>query len=171
MERFVNAMKSHAAALDRATGQARFGVVTSVDPARSAARVALQPEGVVTGWLPVLSAWVGAGWGMACPPAPGDQVLVLAQEGDSDHGVIVGRAWSDQARAVAAPVGELWLVHATGSFVKLCNDGSIQMQGDLRVAGDVYDRHGSLDRLRRHYDAHTHDDPQGGAVSTPNQQD
>ncbi len=171
MERFVNAMKSHAAALDRATGQARFGVVTSVDPARSAARVALQPEGVVTGWLPVLSAWVGAGWGMACPPAPGDQVLVLAQEGDSDHGVIVGRAWSDQARAVAAPVGEFWLVHATGSFIKLCNDGSIQMQGDLRVAGDVYDRHGSLDRLRRHYDAHTHDDPQGGAVSTPNQQD
>ncbi len=171
MERFVNAMKSHAAALDRATGQARFGIVTSVDPARSAARVALQPEGVVTGWLPVLSAWVGAGWGMACPPAPGDQVLVLAQEGDSDHGVIVGRAWSDQARAVAAPVGELWLVHATGSFVKLCNDGSIQMRGDLRVAGDVYDRHGSLDRLRRHYDAHTHDDPQGGAVSTPNQQD
>ncbi len=171
MERFVNAMKSHAAALDRATGQARFGVVTSVDPARSAARVALQPEGVVTGWLPVLSAWVGAGWGMACPPAPGDQVLVLAQEGDSDHGVIVGRAWSDQARAVAAPVGEFWLVHATGSFIKLCNDGSIQMQGDLRVAGDVYDRHGSLDRLRRHYDAHTRDDPQGGAVSTPNQQD
>ncbi len=171
MERFVNAMKSHAAALDRATGQARFGIVTSVDPARSAARVALQPEGVVTGWLPVLSAWVGAGWGMACPPAPGDQVLVLAQEGDSDHGVIVGRAWSDQARAVAAPVGELWLVHATGSFVKLCNDGSIQMRGDLRVAGDVYDRHGSLDRLRRHYDAHTYDDPQGGAVSTPNQQD
>jgi len=72
---------------------------------------------------------------------------------------------------VAAPVGEFWLVHATGSFIKLCNDGSIQMQGDLRVAGDVYDRHGSLDRLRRHYDAHTHDDPQGGAVSTPNQQD
>ena len=171
MERFVNAMKSHAAALDRATGQARFGVVTSVDPARSAARVALQPEGVVTGWLPVLSAWVGAGWGMACPPAPGDQVLVLAQEGDSDHGVIVGRAWSDQARAVAAPVGELWLVHATGSFFKLCNDGSIQMQGDLHVAGNVYDRHGSLDRLRQHYDAHTHDDPQGGTVSTPNQLD
>ena len=168
MERFLNALKGHAAALDRAAGQARFGIVTSVDPARSAARVALQPEGVVTGWLPVLSAWVGAGWGMACPPSPGDQVLVLAQEGESDHGVIVGRAWSDAARAVGAPVGELWLVHASGSFVKLCNDGSIRMQGDLHVAGDVYDRNGSLDRLRQHYDAHTHQDPQGGVVSTPN---
>ena len=171
MERFLNALKGHAAALDRSAGQARFGVVTSVDPARNAARVALQPEGVVTGWLPVLSAWVGAGWGMACPPAPGDQVLVLAQEGESDHGVIVGRAWSDSARAVAAPVGELWLVHASGSSVKLCNDGSIQMQGDLHVAGDVYDRHGSLDRLRRNYDGHSHQDPQGGAVSAPNRQD
>ena len=171
MERFLNALKGYAAALDRSAGQARFGVVTSVDPARNAARVALQPEGVVTGWLPVLSAWVGAGWGMACPPAPGDQVLVLAQEGESDHGVIVGRAWSDGARAVAAPVGELWLVHASGSFVKLCNDGSIQMQGDLHVTGDVYDRHGSLDRLRRSYDGHSHQDAQGGTVSGPNLQD
>ncbi len=171
MQRFLNALKAQATALDQGAGQARFGIVTSVDPQRPAARVALQPEGVITGWLPVLTGWVGAGWGMACPPATGDQVLVVAQEGDSEHGVIVGRAWSDQARAVAAPVGEFWLVHQSGSFIKLQNDGTIQMQGDLHVNGDVYDRTGSLNRLRQHYDAHTHADPQGGQVSAPDPQD
>ena len=109
MDRFINAMKAHASAMDRSAGQARFGTVTSVDPSRPAARVSLQPEGVVTGWLPVLSPWVGNGWGLACSPATGDQVLVIPQEGDSEHGVIVGRAWSDQARTPAAPVGEIWL--------------------------------------------------------------
>lgn len=172
MQRFLNAMKAHAGALDQSAGQPRFGIVTSVDPQRSAARVALQPEGVVSGWLPVLSAWVGAGWGMACPPAPGDQVLVLAQEGQSDSGVIVGRAWSDQARAVAPPVGELWLMHATGSFIKLANDGTVQIQGsvfvqgDLHVQGDVADRHGSLDRLRRTYNGHDHGNVQNGGGVT-----
>ncbi len=171
MQRFLNALKAQAAALDQGAGQARFGVVTSVDPSGPAARVALQPEGVITGWLPVLSAWVGNGWGMACPPATGDQVLVIAQEGDSEHGVIVGRAWSDQARAAAAPVGEFWLVHQSGSFIKLQNDGTIRVQGDLHVNGDVYDRIGSLNRLRQHYDLHTHADPQGGQVSPPDAQD
>ena len=171
MQRFMNALKAHSVALDQGSGQARFGVVTSVDPSRPAARVSLQPEGVITGWLPILSAWVGNGWGMACPPTTGDQVLVIAQEGDSDHGVVVGCAWSDQARAVAAPVGEFWLVHQSGSFIKLQNDGTIQMHGDLHVNGDVYDKVGCLNRLRQHYDEHVHSDPQGGQVSTPMPQD
>lgn len=171
MQRFMNALKAQAGALDRSIGQPRFGVVTSVDSQRYAARVALQPEGVISGWLPILTGWVGAGWGMACPPSPGDQVLVLAQEGDSEHGIIVGRAWSEQSPAVAAPVGELWLVHATGSSIRLCNDGAIRVQGDLRVNGDVFDRYGSLDRLRQHYDIHAHSDPQGGTVSPADPQD
>ncbi len=162
MERFLNVVKAHAAALDRAQGQPRFGVVVSVDPARYAARVTLQPEGVMTGWLPVLSAWVGAGWGMVCPPSPGDQVMVLAQEGDADNGVIVGRAFSDLARAPQAPPGELWLMHGSGSFLRLQNDGTVRVQGDLHVAGgifatgDVSDGHGAMSHLRADYNVHVH---------------
>lgn len=166
MDRFLNALKAHAGALDQAQGQPRFGTVSSVDPSAATARVLLQPEGVLTGWLPVLSPWIGAGWGLACPPLPGDQVFVLPQEGDAEHGVIVGRAYSDAQRAPVAPAGELWLVHRSGSFVKLQNDGTVQVSGDLHVAGDVYDRHGSLDRLRQHYDGHVH-----GASPTPTPQD
>jgi phage baseplate assembly protein gpV len=167
MERLLNALKAQAASLDRLLGQPRFGVVTSVDPARYAARVSLQPEGVLTGWLPVLSAWTGAGWGAVCLPAPGDQVLVVPQEGDAEHGVIVGASYSDSARPPAAPAGELWLVHNSGAALHLCNDGTVQIVGDLHVNGDVYDRQGSLARLRGHYDAHTH----GGLSSPPSPQD
>lgn len=177
MDRFLNAMKGQAGAMDAATGRPRFGVVTSVDPARGTARVCLQPEGVLTGWLPVLAPAVGAGWGMWCPPSPGDQVLVLPQEGDAEHGVVAGRAWSEAARppldasGAAAPAGELWLVHRSGSFLKLCNDGTVQVQGDLHVAGDVFDRHGSLAALRGHFNAHRHPDPQGGTTGAASPQD
>jgi phage baseplate assembly protein gpV len=171
MERLLNVIKAHAGALDCAGGQPRFGIVTSVDPTTASARVTLQPESVLTGWLPVLSAWVGAGWGLVCPPSPGDQVLVIAQEGHAEHGVIVGLAFSAAQSPPPAPSGELWLVHRSGSFIKLRNDGTIQINGDLHVNGDVYDRHGSLAMLRGHYDSHTHTDSRGGTTSQPTPQD
>lgn len=171
MERLLNIIKQHAGALDQGGSQPRFGTVTSVDPATATAKVTLQPEGVLTGWLPVLSPWVGAGWGLHCPPSPGDQVLVVAQEGDAEHGLIVGRAFSNTQTPPAASAGEFWLMHKSGSFIKLQNDETIQFQGDLHVAGDVYDRQGSLSRLRSHYDGHTHVDSRGGTTSTANQSD
>jgi uncharacterized protein involved in type VI secretion and phage assembly len=171
MERFLNIIKQHAGALDQGVSQPRFGTVTSVDPATATAKITLQPEGVLTGWLPVLSPWIGAGWGLYCPPSPGDQVLVVAQEGDAEHGLIIGRAFSNTQAPPAASVGEFWLMHKSGSFIKLQNDGTIQMQGDLHVAGDVYDRQGSLSGLRRHYDSHTHVDSRGGTTSTTSQTD
>ena len=152
-------------------GNRGSGKITSVDTAAGTVRVQLQPEGVLTGWLPLLSPWVGAGWGLSCPPSPGDQVLVLPQEGDAENGVVVGRAWSQAAAAPATPVGELWLTHQSGSYVRLLNDGTISMQGDLHVNGDVYDRHGSLAALRGHYNEHTHADPQGGTSAPPTPQD
>lgn len=171
MERILNLIKQQAGALDQGGGQPRLGTVTSVNPAMATARVTLQPEGVLTGWLPILSVWTGSGWGMCCPPSPGDQVLVVAQEGDAEHGVIVGCAYSNTHKSPNAPVGELWLVHKTGSFIKLQNDGTIRMQGDLHVEGDVYDQHGALSRLRGHYNEHTHTDSRGAATSRPNQPD
>ena len=171
MERILNIIKQHAGAMDQGGSQPRFGTVTSVNPAAATARVSLQPEGVLTGWLPILSPWVGAGWGMSCAPSLGDQVLVLAQEGDAEHGIIVGRAFSNVHAPPAAPVGELWLVHGSGSFIKLRNDGTIELQGDLHVAGDVYDRNGSLSRLRGRYNSHTHSDSRGGTTSVTSKLD
>jgi phage baseplate assembly protein gpV len=183
MDDFLNVIKAHASALDEAQAQPRFGVVTSVDPNNATVRVQLQPEGVLTGWLPVLSPWTGAGWGMSCPPSVSDQVLVVAQEGDAEHGVVVGRAFSLSEACPAAPAGEFWLVHASGSFLKLRNDGTIYLNGpvtltgtlvvtgDLRAGGDITDGHGSLSALRGHYNAHIHTDNHGDITDTPTPQD
>ncbi|MCW8307737.1 phage baseplate assembly protein V [Acidiphilium sp. PA] len=177
MDGFWNAVKARAAALDGMSGQARFGIVASFDASAYAARVMLQPENALSGWLPVLSSWIGAGWGMAAPLSPGDQVMVLGQEGDAEQAVVIGRVWSDTEPPPGAPVGEFWLVHQTGSFIKLKNDGTIALQastvsiqGDLMVSGEISDlagAHGSLDRLRQAYDGHVHADPQGGQTGAP----
>ena len=144
MDSFLNVVKAQASALDQSAGQPRLAVVSSVDPAAYTARVILQPEGILSGWLPVLSSWIGAGWGLACPPSPGDQVLVLPQEGDAEHGIIAGRLWSATQAPPPAPSGELWLVHKSGSFLKLVNDGSVSgsatawvLTGDVHVTGSV----------------------------------
>lgn len=183
MDRLISALKAQAAALDQGQAQPRFGLVTSVDPVTASARVSLQPEGVLSGWLPVLSPWIGSGWGAACPPSPGDQVLVLAQEGNAEHGVIIGRAFSASQPSPPAPAGELWLVHQSGAFLKLQNDGTIHINGPVAVVGDVTvtgsvrasvdlaDGHGTVATLRGHYDAHTHVDSGGSTTASPLPQD
>jgi phage baseplate assembly protein gpV len=183
MDSLLNVLKMHASALDNSQARPRFALVTSVDPTTATARVTLQPENVLTGWLPILAPSTGAGWGIWCPPLPGDQVLVLAQEGDAEHGVIVGRAFSLTDPPPPAAAGELWLTHSSGSSVRLLNSGTIVMtgpvlvqgtvtvDGDVVVSGNVSDQHATLADLRAHYNIHTHTDSRGGTTSVPNPQD
>lgn len=177
MESMWNLVKARANGLDGLAGVVRFGLVASFDPSSYAARVLIQPENVLSGWLPVMSAWVGPGWGLAAPLVPGAQVLVVAQEGDAEQGVVIGAVWSNVDQPMAAPAGELWLQHKTGSFLKLHNDGSISLQapivtiaGDLVVSGDISDQSGALGSmavLRKAYDEHVHNAPAGGETGLP----
>lgn len=170
-DRLASAIKSHVSDLSRRAGQAKFGTVSSVNVQTGNVKVTIQPDGVLSGWLPMLSPWVGNGWGMVCPPSPGDQVLLIAQEGDAEQGVVIGCAYSSKQRPPPAPEGELWLVHNSGSYLKLCGDGTIRVSGDLHVDGDVYDRHGALSSLRANYNKHAHLDSRGGTTSTTNSVD
>ena len=156
IDRLANAIKSHAAGLDQSLGQVKFGVVTSVNSQNATARVLIQPDDVLSGWLPVLSQWVGSGWGMICPLTPGDQVVLVPQQGDAEQGVIIGRSFSTKQLPPVVPGGEFWLIHQSGSFLKLCNDGTVRISGDLHVQGNVYDEHGSIAALRATYNSHVH---------------
>jgi hypothetical protein len=167
LDRLTNAVKAHAAGLDNSSGQAKFGTISSVNYETGNARVVIQPDGVLSGWLPILSHWVGNGWGMICPPNPGDQVLLVPQEGDGEQGVIIGRTYSLTQMPPKAPSGEFWLIHQSGSFLKICNDGTIRIGGDLHVGGDVYDQHGSLSSLRTTYNGHTHFVQANGTTTCP----
>ncbi len=163
IERLSNAIKAHSAGLDLGSGQSKLATVASVDATTSMARVLLQPEGVLSGWLPILSPWIGNGWGMVCLPQPGDQVLIAPQDGDIEQGIVVGGCYSRQQRPPNAPAGEFWLVHQSGSFIKLASDGAIHIGGDLRVTGDIYDKFGALSHLRSSYNSHTHSTPNGAS--------
>jgi phage baseplate assembly protein V len=103
----------------------RAGTVTSYDPSNYTVKVALQPEGAVTGWIPLVSAWVGNGWGMFSPPSIGDLIEVQFHDGDFDAGVACQRFFNDSSRPLPVPGGEFWLVHKLGALVKLTNDGKV----------------------------------------------
>ena len=151
--------------------QPRLAIVSSSDPGTATARVLLQPEGVLTGWLPVLTQWAGSGWGISCPPSPGDQVLVLPQEGDAQHGLIIGRLFSNPIRPPQVNPGEITITHRSGCSIQLLDSGIVAVQGDLHVSGDVFDAHGSLAKLRNDYNSHIHQGSNGQSTSTPTPED
>jgi hypothetical protein len=171
MNNFLDLFGSGSDRTSQDLAQPRMGVVTSSDAQTATARVLLQPEGVLTGWLPVLTQWAGAGWGIACPPSPGDQVLIIFQEGSAEHGIIVGCLFSNSTRPPQTNIGEITLLHQSGSSIRLLNSGIIAISGDLHVSGDIYDTHGSLNRLRGNYDVHIHHTSNGGVTSGPLPQD
>lgn len=163
-QRLFGAMREQAAAVGRQRAITRLGTIDSFNPATYAAKVALQPEGTVTGWLPVATLWVGNGWGLFAPPSRGDQVTVEFQEGSWDAGIVLGRLFSVKAAPQAVPSGELWLVHQTGGAVKLTNDGKVLVNSTAEI--DVGNLALAVKRLLHEdfialYNGHRH---AGGAV-------
>ncbi|MFC3111407.1 phage baseplate assembly protein V [Undibacterium arcticum] len=124
MREMLNAMRMQAVQAMGERASTRLGTVQSYDPGNYAVRVALQPEGNLTGWIPLLSPWVGNGWGMFCPPTIGDLVEVQFQEADHDAPMSCMRFYNDKNRPLSVPSGEFWLVHKSGAFFKLLNNGS-----------------------------------------------
>jgi phage gp45-like len=167
MDDFFDILSAKSGGTRKSFAQARMGTVTSSNSQTATAKVLLQPEGVLTGWLPVLTQWAGSGWGMACPPSPGDQVLIIPQEGDAQHGLIVGRLYSNSVRPPQTEPGEIILCHQSGCSIRLLNSGVVVVEGDLHVSGDVYDSYGPLSRLRNHYNAHIHHTGTGQDTSNP----
>lgn len=146
-------------------GQPRYGIVTSVDPNTYTARVLIQPDGILSGWLPIKSEWIGNGWGLVAVPNTGDQVSLIPHDGDANNLMIAGRVYSQQQRPPAGVPGEFWLVHVSGAFIKLVNSGAIQIvapaglditanvniTGSVTATGDVTGNNISLDNHVHQY--------------------
>ncbi len=128
-----NAMRLQALRATSDQAAARVGIISSYEPATFSVRVKLQPEGFITGWLPLCSPWIGNAWGMFAAPSIGDMVTVHFFGDALESGFVEGRLYNDVDRAVAVPSGEFWLIHKSGSFLKFTNDGnvSIRSQADL----------------------------------------
>lgn len=133
MNRLLNVMRDQAAmqAGDRAT--TRVGTISSYDPGAYAVKVMLQPDNTETNWLPLLSPWIGNGWGLFAPPSIGDMVEVQFHDADFDAGLACLRFFSDINRPLSVQSGEFWLVHQSGAFFKLTNDGKALINGQVEI--------------------------------------
>lgn len=111
----------------------RAGIVTNYDPDRYAARVQLQPEGILTGYLPIRTDFAGNGWGDYAPPTIGQVVDVHFQQGGKEAGYIAGCFYSSKTKPLSVPSQERWIVHKSGSFIKLHNDGSVEISASTNM--------------------------------------
>lgn len=123
----VNVLKDRVGSVVNTIGVPRIGVVSSYNPNDGTARVLVQPEGTMSGWIPVASQSVGAGWGLHTPLQTGEQVIVLPIDGDSQNPVVVGRLWSNQMRPPVAAGGEMVLRHSSGSYIQLAASGAVTL--------------------------------------------
>lgn len=123
--RFQNAMRMHALAVTNLRSHPRIGTISGYDPKKQAVKVLLQPEATETGWIPLGSVWVGAGWGAVFAPKLDSQVEVTFLDGHPDSGSANLRFFSNVETGPAAPAGECWLVHKSGQSFKLTNDGKL----------------------------------------------
>jgi len=148
---FLNALKHHMQSMDASQGQPHFGIVTSYNPKTHAAKVKVMPQDdsaspLVSGWLPICTPSLGNGWGLVAPPAIGEQVLIVCDSGDRNHGVILGSVFSKQSLppdpdgSGGTQSSEFSLVHQSGSFLKFTNDGRVTLETHdaLRVYSHSY---------------------------------
>lgn len=171
MRGLLNVMKLHAQHHAVQLSINRVGTVTSYDPGNYAAKVQLLPEAVETGWLPVMSTWVGNGWGLFAPPTPGDLVDVQFIDGDIGQGLVSLRYFYDSARPLNVPSGEFWLVHKSGAYLKLTNDGKVSINAAAEIdVGNLGNTLHTLvtDAFVALFNNHTHNDAQGGVTGVPN---
>lgn len=103
----------------------KIGTISGYDKNKQAIKVLLQPEAVETGWLPLGTLWVGAGWGLVFAPKLGTQVEVNFVDGHPDAGSANLRFFSNLEPGPAAEAGEMWLVHEQGQSFKVTNDGKL----------------------------------------------
>ncbi len=134
MREILSVMRQQAQQVAGERATTRYGIVSSYDPNNYSAKVILQPDGVnPTNWMPVLSPWIGNGWGMFCPPSVGDMVEVEFQEADHDVPMSCMRVFNDKNRPLPVPSGEFWLVHKNGAYLKLTNDGKLLINSQVEI--------------------------------------
>lgn len=112
-------------------------------------------------------------WGFISVPTPGSKVIFIQVDN-----VVYGIA-SDSSDRPSVEEGESSVYRSKDHFIVLKKDGTIAIKasggvdidGDLRVSGDVKDKNGTLARLRQNYNNHTHVGNLGAPTAPPQPMD
>ncbi len=160
---------------------ARLGNVVEYDPKRHAANVKIQPEGVISNWIPVASEFIGNNFGMVAPLGVGEQVKMVFPEYGTNQAVIVRRLFDQRNQvpkgAQQGVAGEFYFYDGFGSSYVFDKTGGFTLigkntivtnaaksidattptytiHGDLHVTGAVIGGYGTGDQVG--LQTHTH---------------
>ncbi|MDF0377702.1 phage baseplate assembly protein V [Methylophilus sp. YYY-1] len=125
-------------------------------------------------------------YGFTSNPPPGTEGIVLPIGGKTVHGIVIATEHGSY-RLTGLKSGEVALYTMFGDSIVLRQNHEIEIvaaselkitcplvtiSGDLKVKGDIIDKYDTQNEtvasMRDIYNSHTHNDPQGGSVSTPN---
>lgn len=165
-----NVMRLQAMLQQSGRAQTSYGIVSSYDPDRYCAKVKLKSAGKESGWLPIGTPWAGNGWGVFAPPPIGALVKIEFPEGVVDVGIVTACFFNDEDLPLACPAGEMWIVHQSGSYLKLTNDGKVLLHSTSEVdAGQIGQTLHQLvhDAFKDLFNGHTHQvkNVQGGSAT------
>ncbi len=163
--------------MDAARGGIRYGTVQSYDPTTYTVKVMIQPDGVMTGWVPLPAVGVGAN-AVVAGPNIGDQVIIGAMEGQGEQYVVLSRIFDSvgyppTSVGTGKPVqsGEVGIFSPGGAYLQfsggmiyascttLALTGTLAVTGKITATGDVTAGSISLEN-------HVHQDVQPGAGNT-----
>ena len=146
MQALMDTFKRHAGAMDASGGVVRVGVVQSVDPVRMLVQVEIQPDGILSGWIPAASMKVGPNAWIIAPPEAGTQAILVPDCGDSAHMIAVCGMFSAQAmppevpNAIGGPAGPVLPGHialVAGATVLHVSPAGVYIKGALEVEGAI----------------------------------
>lgn len=167
MDKYLNSQRFQAGIGNNLIANTRIGLVQAYNPQDGSVKVVIQPvdesdpNNGQTGWIPLATQYVG----MVGAPRQNDQVIVLFHQGNLNNGIVIGRLYSQANPAPEVPEGEYWITHPTGTFVKIKNDGSVEINGNSKItltAPEIdLSNNGSLKKLITDafvdlYNNHTH---------------
>lgn len=142
IDALLNQMRAQAQMAQGEKTTHRVGQVTAYDPNKYAVKVKMWPDTQESlGWIPLASTYIGAGWGLVAGPSIGDQVIIAFDREDQDAGVVIGRFFTDVEQPPAAPSGEFWLVHKSGSLLKFHSDGSVELKASAGITYTATQHH------------------------------
>ncbi|WP_243430087.1 baseplate assembly protein [Acetobacter sacchari] len=112
-----------------------YGLVTAVDPINHAVKVALQPDGVESGWVQYGVGVRSGDLRMSAPPSIGQHVKVTPVGGDAEHLVVSADVFDDIIQSPTSP--QTGKVAQSGEMLVMAGCGAPPTDTDTRTAGDA----------------------------------
>lgn len=144
----AEAMRRHGQTPGNSVSLPRFARVENYDPELHSIRVQIEPEGVLSAWMPLGTLGVGSGWGVMVAPEIGTQAIVSFPEGDFSSGVVEALVF-DLDHVPPKPAlqpGEILIQHGSGSLLRFNKDGTVNLvsQGTLTSSAPTWNHTGDI---------------------------